>query len=104
LVGLLAVRLRGDEHVDAELEARRPVDDLVAAAGGLEPPLRLPHRDRIHAAEPTARAAERRRLFILGRRAMAAVKEEEAKAALVEHAIAHVHERVGQPEAAQLEA
>ena len=29
---LLAIRLRGDEHVDADLESRRGVDDLVAAA------------------------------------------------------------------------
>src|SRR5207249_7019479 len=32
-VRLLAVRLRGDEDVDADLEAGRVVDDLVAAAG-----------------------------------------------------------------------
>ena len=34
LVGLLAIRLGGHEHVDAELEARRLVHDLVAT--GLE--------------------------------------------------------------------
>ena len=32
VVGLLAVGLRGDEDVDADLEPRRAVDDLVAPA------------------------------------------------------------------------
>jgi hypothetical protein len=41
LVRLLAVWLGRDEHVDADLEARRLVHDLVAPAGGGEPALRL---------------------------------------------------------------
>ena len=36
LVGLLVVRFGRAQHVDAELEARRIVDDLVAAARGAE--------------------------------------------------------------------
>ena len=32
VVRLLSVRLGGDEHVDADLEPRRAVDDVVAAA------------------------------------------------------------------------
>ena len=39
LVRLLAVGLRRDEDVDADLEPRRAVDDLVAAVRGDEPPL-----------------------------------------------------------------
>jgi len=35
-VRLLAVGFRRDEHVNAELEARRLVHDLVAAGGGYE--------------------------------------------------------------------
>jgi hypothetical protein len=37
LVGLLPIRLRGDEHVDADFEADGLVDDLVATAGLTEP-------------------------------------------------------------------
>ena len=35
-VRLLPIRLRGHKHVDAELEARRLMDNLVAAGGGYE--------------------------------------------------------------------
>jgi hypothetical protein len=38
-VRLLAVGLRGDEDIDADLEPRRGVDDLVPAAVGLQPPV-----------------------------------------------------------------
>jgi len=37
LVGLLPIRLRGDEPVDADFEADGLVDDLVATAGLTEP-------------------------------------------------------------------
>jgi len=36
LVRLLAIRLRGDEDVDAHLEPRRLVNDFVAAVAGSE--------------------------------------------------------------------
>ena len=47
-MGALVIRLRGDEDVDADLQARRGVDDLVAAARrdeALSHPLDL---DRVH--------------------------------------------------------
>ena len=47
-VSALAVRLRRDEDVHADLEAGRLVDDLVAAAGRHEPPPRRFHLDRVH--------------------------------------------------------
>ena len=48
LVRLLAVGLGRDERVDADLEARRLVDDLVAAAGGAELRRDFPDTERVH--------------------------------------------------------
>ena len=48
VVRLLAVGLGRDEHVDAELQSGRLVDDLVAAAGGYEPFLNLPDPEGVH--------------------------------------------------------
>src|SRR5581483_5171679 len=56
LVRLLAVRLRRDEDVDAELDARRLVDDLVAAAGRAEPLDRTPHTEGMHGSDVTGLA------------------------------------------------
>ena len=50
LVRLLPVRLGRDEHVDADLETRRGVDDLVAAASLDERPPRLVDVERVHRA------------------------------------------------------
>jgi len=50
LVRRLVVGLRGDEHVDADLEARRAVDDLVAAVGRREPLLHRADVERAHSA------------------------------------------------------
>jgi hypothetical protein len=46
---LLAVGLRRDEHVDADLEAGRLVDDLVPASRLLEPAPRHFDVQRVHA-------------------------------------------------------
>ena len=48
VVRLLAVGLGGDEDVDADLEPRRSVDDLVAAACLGQPPLRRLDVERMH--------------------------------------------------------
>ena len=52
LVRLLAVRLRRDEHVHADLERGRLVDDLVAAVPGLEPAADLFDVERVHGGYP----------------------------------------------------
>jgi hypothetical protein len=57
LVRLLVVGLRGDEDVDAELEARRLVDDLVAAARGAEPLDDAADPEGVHGADVTRRGA-----------------------------------------------
>ncbi len=54
LVRLLAVGLGRDEHVDAQLEPGRGMDDLVAAAGGHEAFLDLPDPEGVHPREVTA--------------------------------------------------
>jgi hypothetical protein len=46
-VRLLAVGLRRDQNVDADLEPRALVDDLIAAARLLEPSLRLVDAERV---------------------------------------------------------
>ena len=51
-VWLLAVGLGGDEHVDAELEPWRFVDDLVAATGGYETILYLRDAERVQRGRP----------------------------------------------------
>ena len=56
-VRALVVGLRRDQHVDADLEARRGVDDLVAAAGRLEPPPDPIHLERVHRATTLAGTA-----------------------------------------------
>lgn len=50
LVGLLPIRLRGDEHVDPDFEADGLVDDLVATAGLTEPFLDGCDLERVQAA------------------------------------------------------
>jgi hypothetical protein len=55
LVRLLAIRLGRHKHVDAELEARRFVDDLVAASGGYETFLDLRDAEAVHRGDPTRR-------------------------------------------------
>jgi hypothetical protein len=55
LVGLLAVGLGRDQNVDAELEARRLVDDLVAAGRGYETILGLRNAEGVHGGDPTRR-------------------------------------------------
>ena len=55
-VRALMVGLRRDEHVHADLEPGRRVDDLVPAARRLEPPSRRLHLNRIHARTLTGRA------------------------------------------------
>jgi hypothetical protein len=55
LMRLLTVGLGRDEHVDADLEARRAVHDLIAAIRGLQPPPRRLDVERLHAAEPSGR-------------------------------------------------
>ena len=52
VIRLLAVGLGSDEHVDAKLEARRLVDDLVAAAGGYEAVLRARDCERVQCERP----------------------------------------------------
>src|SRR5204862_7781539 len=47
-VRLLAVRLRGDEDVDAELEPGRLMDDLVAAARAAPTLDDVAHTERVH--------------------------------------------------------
>jgi len=54
-VGLLAVGFGSNEDVDAELLARRLVDDLVAAAGGYETILDLRDAECRTAGDPTRR-------------------------------------------------
>ena len=69
VVGLLAIGLRGGEHVDADLEARRAVDDLVATAFLAE---LLPGRvdvERVHGRTVSCDArpvSSRDRLFLPG--------------------------------------
>jgi hypothetical protein len=46
-VWLLVVRLRGDEHVDTELEARRFVSDLISALFGGKPLLQSVELDAV---------------------------------------------------------
>jgi hypothetical protein len=46
-VRLLAVGFRRDEHLDAELEARRLVDYLVVAAGGYETVFDFPDTESV---------------------------------------------------------
>lgn len=46
-VRLLGVRDRCGEHVDADLEPRRTMDDLVAAVTRFEPALRFADRERV---------------------------------------------------------
>ena len=53
---LLAVGLGRDEHVDADLEPGRLVDDLVAAAGLLQAAPGRSDVQRIHGDEPTRRS------------------------------------------------
>ena len=53
-VRLLPVGLGRDEHVDAELDPRRGVDDLVAAARREQPVLRSVHVDEVHGASLAA--------------------------------------------------
>ena len=45
-------RLRGHKHVDAELEARRLMDNLVAAGGGYETILDLRDAEGVHGDRP----------------------------------------------------
>ena len=53
LVGLLAVGLGSDEHVDADLEPRRAVHDLVAAAARGERAPRLVDVERVRPGDMT---------------------------------------------------
>ena len=46
-VRLLRVRVRRDEHVDADLEPAGAMDDFVAAVARLEPALRLADGERV---------------------------------------------------------
>jgi len=55
LVGRLVVRLGRDEHVDADLEPGRAVNDLVAARRGLEALLDSRHVEERHGGEPIPR-------------------------------------------------
>jgi hypothetical protein len=55
LVGRLVVRLGRDEHVDADLEPGRAVNDLVAAGPGLEALLHPRHVEERHGGEPIPR-------------------------------------------------